>query len=1352
MVDDVTNPDGVPDPDLIVTAADFTRELQALRDRSGLTIREVARAAGVPLSTTGDYFSGRHLPLDREQFAAVLAALGETGQARVQRWQLALARARRLPGRRGEAPYRGLARFEASDAKWFFGREDVTGQLATLAAMPSELPLLVIGPSGAGKSSVLRAGLVPRLNDWGGTATVVDLTKTGVAELSGLVASLLTPADTVPADTVRADVAAGGAGLGRGHRGGDWRTALIIDQFEAVFTDCDDDDDRNRLIGALCELAKTELVVLALRADFYEQAIRYPGLLQALRERHVVLGPMTAEQVRRAVVEPARLARADVEEGLVGLLLADLGPHGATDTDGHGANGHNDNRPNHGGPNHGGPSQGRTGRDGKAGDAYEPGVLPLLSHAMLATWEHSRGGTLSVADYLASGGIRDALTRTAELAYESLNADERLLARRLFLRLVHVAADARPSRASVALGELPGWGRNTGEPVADTGAGTLADAERVLGTFVDERMITVSADAAQITHDALLTGWPRLRSWIAESTAELLDRGRIVDGARAWAEAGREDAALWRGSRLSLAREWAADPGMRSALTGQARAFVDASVKAGTASERAARRRTRVLQATVAVLSALVLAVAGMTGYAFSQRSAARSAQATAEHDARSAMATANMANSRDVAFTADQIRKTDPAVAAQLSVGAYRLARTPQATASLLESSGASRVARFDDSAGIVQWVTVSPDHRLLAAAGDDGTLRLWNVAAPGQPTVVTTLVNASSQPMYAAAFSPDGKLLAAAGDDRVVTLWRISGTTAVRLATTLAGPAGTVYSVAFSPDSTTLAAASSDATVRLWHVADPAHPAADGIPLVLPAGTEPNSVAFSPDGSALATGTTGQAVWLWHLPTAADLAAGTAPALFSGMPLTGPAGSVSGVAFSPDGGELAAASKDFKVWLWRVSATGATPDGALTGSANWVNTLAFSPDGQSLAAGTSSANVLVWNLTTRTISARLPHPLPVTSVTWDGPGRIAAGGADGTVSFWSLPASVLATAGSPTNVAYGPDGTTLAVGASDVQLWNTLSGALLASYPLAAHEFTNATVFRPKAAGAPLIAVALSDGTVALLDGRTLASVTAPFLVTAGARAAAESVAFSPNGRLLATGADDGTVRLFDVTDPAHPRQLASARGAGSAAPIYTVVFAPDGATIAASSISNVVQLWRVTGRDGLVSAGPNLGGMASYPIGLAFTPDSKTLAIGNADKHVYLWNVADPARPRRLGKPLSGPSGNVWAIAISPDGKTLAGGANDGSVWLWNLADPARPALVATLNGLPGHVFSVAFNPGGGQLAAASYEDDTVRLWDTQPAAAWAGICANLGQPLSATEWANYVPGVPYHAPCS
>jgi WD40 repeat protein len=118
--------------------------------------------------------------------------------------------------------------------------------------------------------------------------------------------------------------------------------------------------------------------------------------------------------------------------------------------------------------------------------------------------------------------------------------------------------------------------------------------------------------------------------------------------------------------------------------------------------------------------------------------------------------------------------------------------------------------------------------------------------------------------------------------------------------------------------------------------------------------------------------------------------------------------------------------------------------------------------------------------------------------------------------------------------------------------------------------------------------------------------------------------------------------------------------------------------------------------------------------------------------------------------VGAPLTGPTSYVWAAAFSPDGTTLAVGVTDGTVWLWSLADPAHPALIATLTGPAGHVYSIAFSPDGRVLAAAS-NDGTVHLWDTSPAAAMAGICADAGQALTRQEWATYVPGLTYRAPC-
>ncbi len=1241
--------DDLPDPDRIATQQDFGRELTAIRSRAGLTVRQVARATGLPVSTAGDYFSGRHLPADGrpEQLFAILRACGETDPVLLARWTSALQRARRSPGRRpggADAPYRGLARFEQDDARWFFGREDVTDLLAALAEEEESLPLVLVGASGAGKSSLLRAGLVPRLT---GPVGLVEPTDAPLAALRAKLAELDTSGD--------------GA-----------RPAIIVDQFEEVFTKCQDETERREFVTEVCQLAKTALVIVALRADFYEHALRYPALAAALQARQVVLGPMTVEQVRRAITEPARLARLDVEEGLVELLLRDLAPPEPT-----------------------------------SGQAYGRGALPMLSHALLATWEHSRGGMLTVADYLASGGIRDALARTAEAAYGSLSPEEQRLARRLFLRLVHVAGDAPATRARVMLSEVRAWGGETGH---------------VLGRFVGERLITVDADAAQITHDALLAAWPRLRSWIDGGLENLLTRRRVTEGARAWQDAGRESAALWRGSQLASARHWAADEDNRALLGTLADEFIAASIAAEQAHERAERRRTRRLQRLVAALAVLVVAVGTLAGFALQQRRAATIAR--------------DDANSREIAVEAGQVRDQDAPLAADLSVAAYDTARTPQATASVLESSGSASAARILDSAAVVQSVSLSPDRTLLAVAAADGTLRLWDVASPGHPVPVgAPLESDSDSPLYTTSFSPDGRILAAAGAGRAVELWDVSRPAhPVRLGQ-LTGPANTVYSVAFSPDGKTLAAGSADDTVRLWDVSNPVRPVALGRPLTGAAGYV-ESVAFSPGGTILAAGSADDTVRLW------DIADPAAPVRLGG-PLTGPQAMVTGVAFSPQGNLLAAASQDHKLWLWRISGNKAIPDGALTGAVNWVNAVAFSPDGTAVAAGTADASVLVWNLATRSLTATLPHPQPLTSLAWDGNGRLAAGDADGTVSIWTVPTPILLTDDATTSVAYSPDGRTIAVGGQNVELWDATRRALIAARPLPSGVVVNSIAY---SADGDLLAIARSDGTTALMNAKTLAPIGNPFRVTATGNA--ECVAFSPEGRLLVTASDDGTVRLWSLADPARPRQLASVHDSGTY--VYTVVFAPDGKTIAAASTDDLTRLWDVADPSHPVPLGQPLTGPTSYAIGLAFSPDSRLLAVGSADKTVRLWNVSDPAHPALVGVPLTGPTGYVWAVAFSPDGTTLAAGVTDGTVWLWNLADPAHPALTATLTGPAGHVYSIAYSPSGQVLAAAS-DDGTVHLWDTSPAAAVAAVCADAGQQLTRQEWATYVPGVTYRAPC-
>jgi WD40 repeat protein len=1256
--------DSLPDPDLIMTQQDFSRTLAVLRVRADLTVRDVAKAAGIPASTAGDYFSGSHLPTSRQQLARILRACGETDPQWVARWDVALQRARRPPGRRTDAPYRGLARFEVADERWFFGREDVTCELTTLTGQGYGAPLMLVGPSGAGKSSLLRAGLLPRLKETG----PVTVLEPGAAPLNDLKAHVT------------------GLGEGEGER-----PTVLVDQLEAVFTQCPDETQRREFIAQLCDLARTGPVVMALRADFYEHAIRHPGLASALQRRQVVLGAMTAEQVRRAITEPARLTRVDVEDGLVALLLSDLAAQNA--------------------------SAGVRPVVNASDGAYEPGALPLLSHALLAAWKHSSGGSLTVADYVASGGIAGALTQTAERAYGDLSPVEQEVARHLFLRLVHVADDLPPSRARVAPQKL----RDT----------TGTEAGKVLATFIDERLITTDTDTVQITHDALLSGWGRLRSWIDSDMEGLRTRRRITEAARIWEEAARESALLMRGSQLAVATEWAADKNNRASLCAEDTEFIDSSVAEASAHERAKLRRTRWLQGSVLSLTALMAVVLLLAGYAFDQRQVA-------------AIASSN-ASSREIAVEAGQVRSLNEPLAAQLSVAAYDLSHTPQATASLLESSGSPAAARILDSSGIVQWAALSPDHRYLAAAGADGTLRLWNVTVPGHPHLVSDVHGVDRlHPLYTTAFSPDGTVLAAAGAGQVVDMWNVSDPRHPALLSVLTGPANTVYAIAFSLRGNLLAAASADDTVRLWDVSDPAHPRAIGRPLTGPTG-DVETVAFSPDSTVLAAGSANSnpgpaddTVWLWNITVPSH------PRTYPGMPLTGPAQPVSGVVFSPDGHALAASSQDHKVWLWHVSGGKATPDGTLSGATSWVNTLAFSSDGTALAAGTSDSSVLVWNLATDSVTATLPCGQPVTSVTWDGPDRVVASDADGTVSLWALPAPVLVTGNAPDAVAYSPDGTTIAVGGRGVQTWNAATHALTAARPLPGTTIANALAYSPDG---KMIAIAYSNGTAQLLNARSLQPVSAAFRVTT--TLTAESVAFSPDGNLLATGADDGTVQLWSLANPAVPRQLSSVRDSGTY--VYTIAFAPNGRTLAAASTDDLTRLWNVTRPDHPALLGKPLGGLASYAIGLAFSPDGNLLAIGSADKTVRLWDVTSPAHPVQVGTPLNGPTGYVWAVAFSPDGKTLAAGVTDGTIWLWNITDPARPSLTATLTASNEQVFSIAFSPSGTHLAATS-NDGTVHIWDTNPAAAMASICANIGQPLTSLEWQTYAPGLPYHAPCS
>ena len=215
-------------------------------------------------------------------------------------------------------------------------------------------------------------------------------------------------------------------------------------------------------------------------------------------------------------------------------------------------------------------------------------------------------------------------------------------------------------------------------------------------------------------------------------------------------------------------------------------------------------------------------------------------------------------------------------------------------------------------------------------------------------------------------------------------------------------------------------------------------------------------------------------------------------------------------------------------------------------------------------------------------------------------------------------------------------------------------------------------------------------------------------------GHTSAVDSVAFSPDGHTLASGSADRTVRLWNVTDPAHPTPLGPPL-TGHTDAVFAVAFSPDGHTLASGSADQTVRLWNVTDPAHPTPLGPPLTGHTNTVYAVAFSPDGHTLASGSADKTVRLWNVTDPAHPTPLGQPLTGHTNYVFAVVFSPDGHTLASGSDDQTVRLWNVTDPAHPTpLGPPLTGHTNAVYAVAFSPDGHTLASGS-ADHTVRLWN-------------------------------------
>ncbi len=1124
----------------------------------------------------------KDLPERERIFQLVIAGLPASfPPPRVQEDAVASARLPdySLPPADVPCPYKGLEPFQLEDTALFFGREEL---VAELAARLERTPILaVVGPSGSGKSSLVRAGLLPELTR---QATIITPGTDPLAELA----------------------AAGDTDL------------LVCDQFEELFTLCRDEGERRSFIDALLEHGEDgRQVIVAMRADFYGYCAAYPALAAALQEHHVLVGPMSEEEVRRAIERPAEQAGLLLEPGLAEAILRDV--------------------------------------------VGEPGALPLLSHSLLETWKRRSDRMLSLIGYLQAGGVHGAIAKTAQTVYaEALSAEQRALARGIFLRLTEVGEHTEPTRRRASIAELT------------PRAGEAAAVEEVLRLLAEARLITIGEETVELAHEALIGHWPTLRGWLDEDReGRVLHRG-LTQAAQEWQKLSQDPGALYRGARLAGVSDWAA--GHDDELNELERAFLAASRQAELNEIETTRRRNSRLRVLVAALAILLVAAVGAGAVALVLREQAKEE--------------ARIAKARELAAAAQANLDVDPERSILLAIEAVQTARQHGAggireaeqilhealaesrvllsvpgvghdvdfspdgrrfvaadadgkTASVRDAESGEALLRLTGHSGEVLSVEYSRDGKLIATASDDGVAMLWDA---GTGRAIRT-IDARVRRVFTARFSPEGDKLVTLGGDSA-SVWDVeSGRRLARIGRVLGGAArsstGNAEGVAFLPGS------------RLAVARGPER--ADGVALrVLDAlsaeeqlvvesdGSLIDDLDASSDGSLVAVGENSGEVTLWRLPAA------------HAFDRVGTRQEVSDFAFSADGRLLATAGRDGSIRIWDVTPTGALERHSLYGHVGPVSRVAFSGDGTLLVSSGVDGYARVWDVSPSGRGEALTLPGATGS---RGPGGVEFASNERIVA---------------TSRVEG-----------DVRTWDLSTRQLLAARPGLACSSAEVmdTDLSPDGSN---LATGCADGYAYIFDletGEQLASLFVGGWVL--------GVAFSPDGSRLAAAGDDGSALIFDVKSGGELRQLAS-KSAGTyegedVIRVHGVAWSPDGDRVLAMGL-RTTSVWDTrTGR--LVHELP--AGAGVWGSRAAWTRDGTNLLLGGTSG-VDIW---DAEAGERAGQLVTGETG---PLAISPDGLLVALLLNDNTtrIWDWRTGDEVLT--------LPSGGQRLAFSPDGRLLA--------------------------------------------------
>ncbi|WP_194908954.1 nSTAND1 domain-containing NTPase [Catenulispora rubra] len=1212
-----------------------------------------------------------------------------------------------------ESPYRGLAAFEEQDADFYFGRNEAVGQVLRRMShcLSSSGLLMVSGVSGVGKSSLLQAGVLSQIRSDGldgapeaaqwpsvvltpGRDPLHELAN--IAALAGLDAA--TTHQAIKADpsgfalTARqvAQVRPVGTEPGRLTAGRSRRLLLIVDQFEQLFTQCHDEDQRVAFLTALEAAAgcgsdagnrAAALVVLVVRADFEARCAAYPLLTNVVQDRYL-LTAMTERQLRMAITEPAKELGSDVDDELVRQLLEEIR----------------------------GQAPGRDPMGPGRGIAAPAGILPMLSYALDTAWRTRAQNKLMMADYDRTGGIERAVATSADEAYNELTPAQQATARTVFLRLTATSPDGTTTADRVPRAELLG-GKDTMK---------ARDVEAVLEAFAGKRLLTLSAESVEISHEVLFRAWPQLyEGWLFDTQADRIIRSRMRTAAGEWVRHSRDPSYLYAGSLLKNALDTTdrIGPARQPELSSVEQEFLHASTRA--------RRRIRASRrGGLAALLALTLGLAVATAAAYQA-----SRTATAQRDTAARQRNAAIASQLDT----ESQTATDPTASKIESLAAWHIDPTPQTRYAMINAALRpipGSLANYMLTLPVNQ-VAISPDGKMLATGSHDGTVRLWNVAT-AQP-IGRPLINTNQYTLMA--FSPDSQTLAVAGRDGI-RVWNVATQQPMGQ---LDMPPDLPMSIAFSPDGKILATGNLDGTVGLWNFAT--RQAITGI-LTERALTTLGvaAVVFSPDGKTLATGDE-YGVQLWDISTKKRI----------GNPLS--ALRVRSMAFSPDGRTLATGHDD-GTRLWNVT-TGKQIGNLLAASAQGrVINVAFSSDGTTLTASDVNDTVQSWNVATQQPIGQpctfsdANYPGFYTAVYRPGGHTLVLGLQDGMAWLCSPAAQhptdlplTITTVGGAASAAFSPDGTTVATGSEDgtVRLWDVATQQQIGQTLTIGSDYDGVASVAFSRDGRLLVAGSQS-GLVRLWDVATQRQIGRDIADGSSALDGVASLAFNPDGRALAIGDNMGRVSLWDVATRRQTSRFSTTRSTLS--PATSVAFSPDGRTIATGSgkygiLGDTARLWNTATQR---SIGNPLGiGQA-----LAFSPDGRTVVTGGPNDVVQLWNSATG---QQVGQPITGGTtgAKVNAATFSPDGQVLVTIGDNGTTQVWDVA--TRQLIGQPITG-SGTVHAAIFRPDGLTLAIA--DTGGIRAFDANEIMnPLAQICAQIGYEISPDEWRQYVPPGPAYS---